>query len=196
MQWIDDSGATLLAAFISGVIGSVIGPFILRRLRRNDAALEARREWAKEKLVLVFGEGPQMSTDDVNYMVGGLLSVNPWAPTIGDMHAINPCLAESLDLKLIQPRRSALLHRWLEAWYWELSAERSGLQPLKDQWYGPGQEGDAEKRRVQYEKRFIRIEVALTRWSLGVRPTALFWLSAHFRQPAIRRRRERSYQVQ
>lgn len=191
MSWVDESQATLLAAFISGVIGSVIGPFILRRLRRNDAALEARREWAKEKLVAVFGEGPQMSTDDVNYMVFALLAENPYAPTIGDMHAINPMLGESLDLKLIQPRRSALLQRWLEEWFWVLFNERAGLMPLRERWYGPESRDEVGQQVRRYQQRFRRVEVALTRWSLGVRPSILFWLSVHIRLPLIRRRRER-----
>ncbi|MDF2993367.1 MAG: hypothetical protein K0S37_3881 [Microbacterium sp.] len=191
MTWVGQPQATLLAALVSGVIGSVIGPFILRRLRRNDAALKARRKWAKEKLVWVFGEGPQMSTDSTDYHVAALLSENPFAPTLGDMHAINPLLAEALDLKLIQPRRSALLQRWLEGWFWVLFNQRAALMPLRDkQWTSPELQRETDQSVRRYSRRFRRIEVALTRWSLGVRPTLIFWLSITFYVPLVRRRGE------
>jgi hypothetical protein len=177
MLAIGDSTATLAAAFISAGIGSVIGPFILRRLRRGDAALDARRAWVKEKLVSVFGEGEAfMSTDDVDYFAPGLISENPWTPLFGDMHAINPSLQESLDLKVIQPWRSAVLRRWLEGWFWLLQAQSATLRSLGGEYaahHGLGPGFDKEIRR--YERRFRRVEVAMTRWSLGLRPTLFFW---------------------
>ncbi len=190
VSWVGQPQATVLAALVSGVIGSVIGPFVLRRLRRNDAALKARRKWAKEKLVAVFGEGPQMSTDSVDYRVFALLAENPFAPTIGDMHAINPMLAESIDLKLIQPRRSALLRAWLEAWFWVLFNERQKM-PSVEELYAESTRDSALRIERRYRKRFRRVEVALSRWSLGIRPSVTFWFSLHVYLPIVRRRQER-----
>lgn len=178
---IGDSAATIVAAFISAGIGSVIGPFILRRLRRGDAALDARRAWVKEKLVSVFGEGEAlMSTDEVDFFAPGLISESPWTPLFGDMHAINPSLKESLDLKVIQPWRSAVVRRWLEGWFWLLQAQSMTLKSLGGEYeahhdLGPGFDREIRK----YGRRFRRVEVALTRWSLGLRPTLFFWLVTH-----------------
>lgn len=178
---IGDSAATIVAAFISAGIGSVIGPFILRRLRRGDAALDARRAWVKEKLVLVFGEGePLMSTDEVDYFAPGLISESPWTPLFGDMHGINPSLQESLDLKVIQPWRSSVARRWLEGWFWLLQAQSQTLKSLGGEYEGYHELGPGFDREVRrYARRFRRVEVALTRWSLGLRPTLFFWFVTH-----------------
>jgi len=191
---IDPPVATIIAAFIAAFAGSIIGPIILRQQRKGDTALEERRKWTKEKLRVVFHEENDQSTDDINFHSAGMIPWNPWVKWHIDMHSIHPRLAESLDLRLLQPRRSKLAYEWLEAWAWVLWDENQALRDIvaRDTEYMTlMSNAKFMKLANDYTRHFRGLETALTLWSLGIRPSIRLWFSLKFVAPWARSNRPR-----
>ena len=186
---LDAPVATIIAAFIAAFAGSIIGPIILRQQRKGDTALEERRSWAKQKLQWVFDEEHEQSTDDINYHSAGMIPWNPWVKWGIDMHSINPRLSESIDLRLLQPQRSALARAWLEAWAWVLWDENYALRDVvarDTEMMTLTNNAEFMKLANNYNRHFRGVETALTLWALGIRPSLRLWVSLKFVAPRVR----------
>jgi hypothetical protein len=160
----------VLVGALSGVIGAVIGPVMQRVFGRNDRAIDARQEWVKLKLQNVFGVGDEWVSSD-GPQVAFMRLVPPYGATAHyyDMHTINWAVQESVDLMMLQPRRSAWARQWLYDWHFTLHEEFSVLHSWmhynrdRDQW----SDSQYEKADNSYQRRVRRVQSALSIWGTG-----------------------------
>ena len=137
---------------------------------RNDRAIDARQEWVKLKLQTVFGIGDEWVSSD-GPQVAFMRLVPPYGATAHyyDMHTINWAVQESVDLMMLQPRRSAWARQWLFDWHFTLHDEFSVLHSWmhynrdRDQW----SDSEYEKADNAYQRRVRRVQSALSIWGTG-----------------------------
>jgi|GEM_PF-4395184 len=160
----------VLVGALSGVIASVVGPIVVRVFTRNDRALDVRQAWVREKLQSVFGEGDVERTGDdpVEYFTR-LVPPSGYTPHELWMHDINWAVGESVDYKLLHPRRSRLAQKWLSNWHNTLEPEANGLHAT---WHQQRESEDGvseswEKANGRYEKRVRKAKSALSIWATG-----------------------------
>lgn len=160
----------VLVGALSGVIGAIVGPIMQRVFARNDRAVDARQEWVKLKLQTVFGVGDEWVSSD-GPQVAFMRLVPPYGATAHyyDMHTINWAVQESVDLMMLQPRRSAWARQWLYDWHFTLQHEFSVLHA----WFHYNQERDQwnddryERADSLYQRRVRRVQSALSIWGTG-----------------------------
>ncbi|WP_440711640.1 hypothetical protein [Herbiconiux sp. YIM B11900] len=193
-------GDNLLTAIVvgglSGIVGSIIGPIVLRLINRGDRALEARRRWVQDKLQSVFGIGDApYPTDGPEPGFMRLVPPTAYRKHEFNMHTINPALAESVELMLLQPGRSAIAQRWLENWMWNLLGEYQAL----NQWWKSSSDDPSlfglpkgfEKAERRYRRRLRRVQTTASLWAIGqwTRPTIWLWFSSRAWVKSIRQQR-------
>jgi hypothetical protein len=184
----------LVVGVFSGVVGSVVGPAIQRLFARNDRALDARRVWAREKLQTVFGVGDELhASDGLAHPYMRLVPPSGHTPHHYDMHSINPAVAQSVDLMMLQPKRSLWARDWLYNWHFILvphaamlhswmhiirrAYPEGGDETAIDKWVA--RQDAFEKANARYERRVLRVESALSIWSIGgwiTHPSLAMWL--------------------
>jgi hypothetical protein len=160
----------VLVGALSGVIGAVVGPIMQRVFGRNDRAIDARQEWVKLKLQMVFGIGDEWVSSD-GPQVAFMRLVPPYGATAHyyDMHTINWAVQESVDLMMLQPRRSAWARQWLYDWHFTLHNEFSVLHSWMhyNQDRGRWSDSQYEKADNAYQRRVRRVQSALSIWATG-----------------------------
>ena len=180
----------ILVGALSGVIGSVLGPALTRVLARSDRALDARQAWARIKLLTVFGLGDEPFASDQMIIPPFVFLTPPngWRYHLYDMHQINHGVEESIDLMMLQPRRSGWARDWLYHWHFALqprayylhprmhALERFGLQDHKE--YGKQRER-WESDNAAYERKVRKVQSAFSIWAIGqpTRPSSLMWVA-------------------
>jgi hypothetical protein len=181
--------AVILVGALSGVIGSFLGPLLTRFIARSDKALDARQEWAKIKLLTVFGLGEEpFASDGIIPPFWFLTPPNGWRFHFYDMHQINHGVEESIDLMMLQPKRSKWARDWLYNWHFALQPQASYLHHrmhIAQSYIGSDLQRYAddqmkwEKDNAAYEKKVRKVESAFSRWASGQasRPSILMWLA-------------------
>jgi hypothetical protein len=185
----------IVVGVFSGVVGAVVGPAIQRLFERNDRALDARRAWAREKLQMVFGVGDDYrSADGAAYPYMRLVPPSGHLAHHYDMHSINPAVEQSVDLMMLQPKRSRWARDWLYNWHFVLQPHAAMLHSwmhVVRRAYPEGGNEDAinawsarqkafDKANGRYERRVLRVESALSIWSIGgwlTHPSIGMWLA-------------------
>lgn len=159
----------ILVGALSGVIGAVLGPALQRAFSRSDSGLAARRGWAKEKLQYVFGIGDEYSSDGPPIPFMRLVPPNALTPQAYDMHSINWATQESVDLMLLQPRRSRWAKQWLFNWHFVLQQEWNVLHRRMHAQRAEGINYDKawERKATKYERRVQRVQSSLAIWATG-----------------------------
>lgn len=160
----------VLVGALSGVIVAVIGPIMQRVFGRNDRAIDARQDWVKLKLQTVFGVGDEWVSSD-GPQVAFMRLVPPHGATAHycDMHTINWAVQESVDLMMLQPRRSAWARQWLYNWHFTLQEEFSILHSRMHYNHGRDVWMDREYEKADnvYQRRVRRVQSALSIWGTG-----------------------------
>jgi hypothetical protein len=186
----------ILVGALSGVIGAIIGPIIQRTFARNDKALEARQSWAKQKLQFVFGTGDEKSpSDGPLHPFMRLIPPNVYILHAYDMHSINWAVEESIDLMMLQPKRSSWAREWLYNWHFVM---QQNAQVLHDKMHENRHDGmyvdeTWERESTRYERRVNKLQSDLSIWATGQwlsHPSWRFWLAN--RAIIVERRRRNS----
>ncbi|MFD6698725.1 MULTISPECIES: hypothetical protein [unclassified Microbacterium] len=160
----------VLVGALSGVIGAVVGPIMQRVFGRNDRAIDARQEWVRQKLQTVFGIGDEWVSSD-GPQVAFMRLVPPHGATAHhyDMHSINWAVQESVDLMMLQPRRSAWARQWIYDWHFTLQHEFNILHSWMH--YTRDHETWMNDEYLQadraYQRRVRRVQSALSIWGTG-----------------------------
>lgn len=141
-----------------------------RVFARNDRAIDARQEWVKLKLQSVFGVGDEwVSSDGPQVVFMRLVPPHGRSTHHYDMHTINWAVQESVDLMMLQPRRSAWARQWLFDWHFTLHHEYTLLHSWMHYNEEHGLSGDDkfDKADDAYQRRVRRVQSALSIWGTG-----------------------------
>ncbi|WP_431246402.1 hypothetical protein [Leifsonia xyli] len=185
----------ILVGALSGVIGAIAGPIIQRVFGRNDRALDARQSWAREKLQRVFGLGDEwVPTDGAAEPFGRLVPPSGYKPQRYDMHTINWAVLESVDLMMLQPRRSKWARQWLYNWHFVLQREYRALHTWMHDLRERGVWDDKhwDRANEKYERRVRRVESSLSIWATGqwlTHPSPRIWVSGRDGLHELRQKR-------
>lgn len=183
----------IIVGALSGVIGAVLGPALQRAFARSDSGLAARRSWVKKKLQYVFGIGDEYISDGPQLPFMRLVPPNASIPQAYDMHSIIWATQESVDLMLLQPRRSRWAKQWVFNWHFVLQQEWHVLHRRMHAQRDAGINYDKawERKAAKYERRVRRVQSTLAIWATGqwvTHSSLRLWLGGRDRISAWRQR--------